>query len=42
MKDYPTVTGNSKSMRELLNVVKEKIKASIDNDVYIPIGYAKQ
>ena len=39
---YPTVTGDSKQVRELLQTVKDKLKAAIDNDVYIPIGYPKQ
>ena len=39
---YPTVTGDSKQVRELLQTVRDKLKAAIDNDVYIPIGYPKQ
>ena len=39
---YPTVTGESRQVRELLEVVKEKLKNAIDNDVYIPVGYPKQ
>ena len=39
---YPTVTGESRQVRELLGVVKEKLKNAIDNDVYIPVGYPKQ
>ena len=39
---YPTVNGESRQVRELLEVVKEKLKSAIDNDVYIPIGYPKQ
>ena len=39
---YPTVNGESRQVRELLEVVKEKLKNAIDNDVYIPVGYPKQ
>ena len=39
---YPTVNGDSKQVRELLQTVRDKLKAAIDNDVYIPIGYPKQ
>ena len=39
---YPTLTGTSKQVRELLNSVVDKIKACVDNDVYIPLGYSKQ
>jgi len=38
---YPTVNGESRQVRELLEVVKEKLKTAIDNDVYIPFGYPK-
>ena len=38
---YPTLTGESKQVRELLEVVREKLKHSIDTDVYIPVGYPK-
>lgn len=40
--DYPTVSGDSKQVRELLALVKDKIKACVEVDLYIPIGYAKQ
>ena len=39
---YPTVNGESRQIRDLLEVVKEKLKNAIDNDVYIPFGYPKQ
>eukprot|EP00096_Caligus_rogercresseyi_P008578 TRINITY_DN2762_c1_g1_i4.p1 TRINITY_DN2762_c1_g1~~TRINITY_DN2762_c1_g1_i4.p1 ORF type:complete len:424 (+),score=101.64 TRINITY_DN2762_c1_g1_i4:2818-4089(+) len=39
--DYPTVTGDSKQIRQLLTTVKEKIQSSVDNDIYIPMGYSK-
>ena len=39
---YPTVNGQSRQVRELLEVVKEKLRTTIDNDVYIPFGYPKQ
>ena len=39
---YPTVNGESRQVRDLLEVVKEKLKTAIDNDVYIPFGYPKQ
>ena len=39
---YPTVNGESRQIRELLEVVKEKLKNAIDHDVYIPVGYPKQ
>jgi len=38
---YPSINGASRQMRELLEVIKEKLKIAIDNDVYIPIGYPK-
>jgi GC-rich sequence DNA-binding factor len=40
--EYPTLAGGSKQVRELLTTVKDKIKACVDQDMYIPIGYAKQ
>ena len=39
---YPTVNGESRQVRELLEIVKEKLRTAIDNDVYIPFGYPKQ
>ena len=39
---YPTVNGASRQVRDLLDVIKEKLKVAIDNDVYIPVGYPKQ
>ena len=39
---YPTLTGTSKQVRELLTSVVDKIKSCVDNDVYIPLGYSKQ
>ena len=41
-KIYPTLTGTSKQVRELLTSVMDKIKSCVDNDVYIPLGYSKQ
>jgi len=38
---YPTLTGSSKQVKELLTSVIDKFKASIDHDVYIPLGYSK-
>lgn len=40
--EFPTLSGDSKQVRELLTVVKDRIKASVDSDLYIPIGYSKQ
>ncbi len=42
VEDFPTLKGDSRQVRELLTAVKDKIKASVDNDPYIPIGYSKQ
>ena len=39
---YPTLTGDSKQVRELLNTVMERLKSTVDQDVYIPLGYSKQ
>nr|XP_040574865.1 LOW QUALITY PROTEIN: PAX3- and PAX7-binding protein 1-like [Lepeophtheirus salmonis] len=39
--DYPSIVGDSKQVRKLLTTVKEKIKSSVDNDIYIPMGYSK-
>jgi GC-rich sequence DNA-binding factor len=39
---YPTLTGASKQVRELLKAVMDKLKACVDHDVYIPLGYSKQ
>ena len=39
---YPTLTGTSKQVRDLLNSVVDKMKSCVDNDVYIPLGYSKQ
>jgi len=38
--DFPTLNAKSKQLRELLSVVVDLIKESLDNDVYIPI-YSK-
>ena len=40
--EYPTIRGDSRQVRELLAAARDRIKGSIDNDPYIPIGYAKQ
>ena len=39
---YPTLTGSSKNVRQILTSVIERLKSSIDNDVYIPLGYSQQ
>ena len=39
---YPTINGESRQVRDLLEVIKERLKSAIDNDVYIPVGYPKQ
>jgi hypothetical protein len=39
---YPTLTGTSKQVRDLLTSVVDKMKSCVDNDVYIPLGYSKQ
>ena len=41
IETYPTLTGESRQVREVLEMVKDKLKAAIDNDVYIPVGYPK-
>jgi len=38
---YPTINGESRQVRDLLEVIKERLKSAIDNDVYIPVGYPK-
>ena len=35
--DFPTLTTRSKQVRELLTVVVDLVKESLDNDVYIPM-----
>ena len=40
--EYPTLNGQSKQVRDLLVAVRDKIKTSAEQDLYIPIGYAKQ
>ncbi|TRY77169.1 hypothetical protein TCAL_15999, partial [Tigriopus californicus] len=42
IKDYPTLTGQSKQLRTCLTEIRDKLKAAVDHDVYIPIGYMKQ
>lgn len=42
IKDYPTLNGQSKQLRSCFTEVKDKLKAAVDHDVYIPIGYMKQ
>ncbi len=42
VSEYPTLQGDSKQVRELLEAVRDRLKACIDQDPYIPIGYAKQ
>lgn len=42
VEDFPTLKGNSKQVRELMIVIRDKLKTCIDHDPYIPIGYAKQ
>lgn len=39
---YPTLTASSKNVRQILTSVIERLKSSIDNDVYIPLGYSQQ
>ncbi len=39
---YPTLTGSSKQVRELLTLIRDKFKNAIESDVYIPLGYSKQ
>ena len=38
---YPSLTGSSKQVRNVLTSVIDKFKNSIDNDVYIPLGFSK-
>ena len=40
--EYPTLNGQSKQVRDLLAAVRDKIRTSAEQDLYIPIGYAKQ
>uniref|UniRef100_A0A336M271 CSON010770 protein n=1 Tax=Culicoides sonorensis TaxID=179676 RepID=A0A336M271_CULSO len=40
-RDYPSMRKNSKSLRKLFTSLLDKIKLSIENDVFIPI-FAKQ
>ena len=40
--EYPTLRGDSRQLRELLAAARDRMKGCIDNDPYIPIGYAKQ
>ena len=40
--EYPTLNGQSKQVRDLMVAVRDKIKTSAEQDLYIPIGYAKQ
>jgi len=35
--DYPTLSPTSKQFRELVSVIIENIKESLDNDIYVPI-----
>ena len=42
VSEYPTLSGESKQMRELLTSAKDRLKSTVDLDMYIPIGYAKQ
>ena len=39
---YPTLTGSSKNVGQILTSVIERLRSSIDNDVYIPLGYSQQ
>ncbi|KAL1131746.1 hypothetical protein AAG570_011359 [Ranatra chinensis] len=41
MQEYPTLTHNSKSVTNLINTVIDKMRETVENDVYIPI-YPKQ
>jgi hypothetical protein len=40
--NYPTLTGESKQVRDLLSAVRDRLKMSLEQDVYIPLGYQKQ
>jgi len=42
IETYPTMRGESKQVREFLTTVRDRLKASVDADPYVPIGYAKQ
>ena len=42
IEEYPTVTGDSKQVRMMLEAVRDKLKNCIEHDPYIPIGYNKQ
>ncbi|CAB4067832.1 GCFC [Lepeophtheirus salmonis] len=39
--DPTSSSQTSRLVRKLLTTVKEKIKSSVDNDIYIPMGYSK-
>ena len=39
---YPTLTASSNNVRQILTAVIDKLKSSVDNDVYIPLGYSQQ
>jgi hypothetical protein len=40
--NFPTLTGDSKQVRDLLGAVRDRLKNSLEQDVYIPLGYPKQ
>lgn len=37
IRDYPNLNETSKQLETLFNAIFEKIKAAVENDVFIPI-----
>lgn len=37
IKEYPNLNDSSKQLKTLFNAILDKIKAAIENDVFIPI-----
>lgn len=37
VKEYPSLNDTSKQLKTLFNAILDKIKAAVENDVFIPI-----
>lgn len=37
IKEYPNLNDTSKQLKILFNIILDKIKAAVENDVFIPI-----
>ena len=42
MAEFPSIGGESKQLRQLLEIARDRLKVCVESDPYVPIGYNRQ